>query len=734
MLFLFFAIPAFGALMNIPPPQKLSPSPNEPDVPMSRSLSWQEAVGASEGNSYHYLIWLASNNQLIKDDVTTLITTPSLTELNLSPGTTYSWDVESCWPRERIGDWYFGRECGDSNNKWLFTTQGTNPSKLSAPEKISPWDEEVSSPVTFRWNSATGADKYQIVVWLGGTQEAASDKLTAPDTQKVFNLDSGKPYTWNVKSCHKTGWLWFQDDCGEQEFGLLFNFTTKATTPTELTITSLNNLPDAYVGQKDYYVKLESNCGNNCFWIQRSRTTPISDPEDKFRLPRNLTLDTSMGVIQGEITEPLTQAKTFEPYIEVRYADKPDQFGVTKKFFLTVQPAGAPPQSPKPQITSTSPLRGGTVGLQYTYLFEATSSNPSPQFDWFWGNRRIPEFNLTTTGEGKGQLVGTTNVPMLYEFDVCVRDKVNLAAGSDCRAFSLTISSATTMQISPSTLSEGKVGQAYNQTISVAGGISSYDWEIIGAKPPSWLKYQFSTGTKNQMIFSGTPTNADVGTFRLYVEVKDSAVPQGTTFADYWVKINPEIGAGAGVPGPIGATSVEPKCEGQSTTLKNPKVYSTYEDANKNNRYDTGEKTHPVAYDGLVPCGKCVLIDPQNANGILSLSNGITQGGNLKYVSCQFCHFFVMFKGIVDWVVGVLVPVIAVLMLIIGGLMFFFGGTNPQMLLTGKNIIKSVIWGLIIVYGAWLITSTILSMIGAQEWTGLVSGWWKSTCMPTYSP
>ena len=66
-----------------------------------------------------------------------------------------------------------------------------------------------------------------------------------------------------------------------------------------------------------------------------------------------------------------------------------------------------------------------------------------------------------------------------------------------------------------------------------------------------------------------------------------------------------------------------------------------------------------ITYDGIVPCG------------------GTGQP------ACQFCHVFVMAKGIFDLVLK-FVGVIAVLMFVVGGFMFILSGANPKMMEKGK--------------------------------------------------
>ena len=115
-----------------------------------------------------------------------------------------------------------------------------------------------------------------------------------------------------------------------------------------------------------------------------------------------------------------------------------------------------------------------------------------------------------------------------------------------------------------------------------------------------------------------------------------------------------------------------------------------------------------VQYGGLVPCGKPVLL-----------------GSNCCIMPCTFCHFFVMFNKIVQFVVVDIVPVVAVLMLVIGGVMFYFAGGSPRLLAQGKSLIVYAIVGLVVVYGAYLIVGLVLQVVGVEKWTGL-SQWFEN--------
>jgi len=124
----------------------------------------------------------------------------------------------------------------------------------------------------------------------------------------------------------------------------------------------------------------------------------------------------------------------------------------------------------------------------------------------------------------------------------------------------------------------------------------------------------------------------------------------------------------------------------------------------------------------LVPCG---WGDPNPSTMIWEDPN--TETSINEACSCSFCHLFTMMQNIIDFLIFRIVPVTAVLILFIGGLIFFSAGTNPNSLEKAKKLITSTIFGLVIIFTAWLVINTLMTFIGVSEWTGL-KNWWQIDC------
>jgi len=124
----------------------------------------------------------------------------------------------------------------------------------------------------------------------------------------------------------------------------------------------------------------------------------------------------------------------------------------------------------------------------------------------------------------------------------------------------------------------------------------------------------------------------------------------------------------------------------------------------------------------------------------LSLAAGLVPCGGGGEPRCQLCHLFEMFKRVVDFLLTKIIPPLAVLMIAIGGFMYVFAYLSPAVALPGggkggpallgqaKKLIISVIFGLLIIFAAWIIVNFFFQMIGVADWTGLKAGWWKINC------
>lgn len=130
----------------------------------------------------------------------------------------------------------------------------------------------------------------------------------------------------------------------------------------------------------------------------------------------------------------------------------------------------------------------------------------------------------------------------------------------------------------------------------------------------------------------------------------------------------------------------------------------------------------------LIPAISSVIPLAVRAQGLVPCGPGTSKP------ACELCDLFKLIKNIMDFLLlppkGI-VPIVAVLMIAIGGIMYmvgFGGGGGPEMISRAKKLFSSVVIGLLIAYGAWVIVNLFFQVIGVQSWTGLEQGWWKIQC------
>ncbi|MFA5250606.1 MAG: pilin [Parachlamydiales bacterium] len=115
-----------------------------------------------------------------------------------------------------------------------------------------------------------------------------------------------------------------------------------------------------------------------------------------------------------------------------------------------------------------------------------------------------------------------------------------------------------------------------------------------------------------------------------------------------------------------------------------------------------GGQNCPLPGQGLVPCG--------------------TPG-----CPCEICDLFKMINNIVNYIVLVIVPLVAILFVAYGGFQYITAAGDPGKTQDAKNILTAVVVGLIIIYGAWVAVEYFLKAIGVADWTGLKT-WYQISC------
>ena len=165
------------------------------------------------------------------------------------------------------------------------------------------------------------------------------------------------------------------------------------------------------------------------------------------------------------------------------------------------------PAPEKPAITTTT-LSGGKVGEAYSQTLAATGAAP---ITWSIESGSLPA-GLTLSGN---TISGTPTTAGTFTFTV----KAGNSVGNDTKDLSIVVQAAPVEPdpgqppvITTTTLSGGKVGEAYSQTLA-ATGAAPITWSIESGSLPAGLTLSGNT-------ISGTPTTA--GTFTFTVKAGNS--------------------------------------------------------------------------------------------------------------------------------------------------------------------------------------------------------------------
>ncbi|MCK4918864.1 MAG: hypothetical protein KAS01_00590 [Candidatus Pacebacteria bacterium] len=113
---------------------------------------------------------------------------------------------------------------------------------------------------------------------------------------------------------------------------------------------------------------------------------------------------------------------------------------------------------------------------------------------------------------------------------------------------------------------------------------------------------------------------------------------------------------------------------------------------------------------GLIPCGKS-CDDPDTAWE--------------EDQACTLCHGILMSQLIIEFLVK-LAGIAAMIAIAIGGFLYMFAAGKQGAIDTAKSMIKNVLIGFIIVFIAWALIDTVLTMFGYIDPIG--GEWYEMDC------
>ena len=107
------------------------------------------------------------------------------------------------------------------------------------------------------------------------------------------------------------------------------------------------------------------------------------------------------------------------------------------------------------------------------------------------------------------------------------------------------------------------------------------------------------------------------------------------------------------------------------------------------------------------------ITPPGNINVI------VTKNTNLK-CPCGLSHVFILIFNIYKFIVFKIATPLAALLMVLGGIMWVVSAGNPGLLDMGRRMFKGAIWGIVLIFGSWIIVNVVLIAIGyTGGWSGI---------------
>jgi len=125
----------------------------------------------------------------------------------------------------------------------------------------------------------------------------------------------------------------------------------------------------------------------------------------------------------------------------------------------------------------------------------------------------------------------------------------------------------------------------------------------------------------------------------------------------------------------------------------------------------------------IVPCGIGCL--KWEGDRCVQAKEGMTLE---RAQSCTLCHFFVMAKNIIEFILALIMFLVPVFVAA-GGIIILTSSGKPDQVGWGKKMITYALIGLVIAFGAWTIIGTVLNtLIGGENIPVIPWAWYEFRC------
>lgn len=255
-------------------------------------------------------------------------------------------------------------------------------------------------------------------------------------------------------------------------------------------------LPESAIGS-DYQQEI----------IIKGGAAPFTFSVTEGELPEHFKLDADSGTITGR-AESAGQAEFTITVFDANGCTS------SKKFSINAQAKeNDKDKDCKPITFDPSTFPNGTVGTDYSLTIRNSGTGNS---EYTVTSGALPD-GLSIRSNGiNGVISGRPTKAGSFTFEISVVD-VKGCKGS--QTFTITIDCAA-ITIAPTSLSAGKVGISYSQTLTASGGTAPYSFALTGGSLPNGLSLS-SNGA-----ISGTPTVA--GNFSFTITATDSSSCKGS--------------------------------------------------------------------------------------------------------------------------------------------------------------------------------------------------------------